>query len=360
MKKFADNSVTYACISDENKLSLYVEGENSVKELCSVGKNANLCGVTSDGQKIIWSEEKDNELAVYMIKNGIPERIGKFGKKQKYSLIPSVVFFDRGFVVTCWGYGTLIFAKNDEIIEIPLEGALDSYGLLDSNGNIIGNDICDTEYFYFTAMKNKDSNVSRLYKLDMNGNIVELASDLSSQYFIRANKLFYVDKDKDFYVADIEEKGITNSTCITTEITGLNVSNDGSIAYIVKAQALYYWNTDDNAHQLHQICNNFENDSEIYLTENADIIFYITNMQEIADWYGMMGTLFYYQKGDNKPQEIASNIYKIKKNDSKDYSSVNPIIVQYSKKNSNDRNLYNIGRLNGNQMEVVIQDTVSY
>jgi hypothetical protein len=356
---FADNSLTFARIDIKHKLSTYVEGTDSVKELCNVGENANLCGISADGQNIIWSEEKDNELLIYTMKNNAPERIGKLGKTQKYSTYPNVIFFDKGFIVTCKEYNTLIFAKNDEVKEVTFNGVMNSYSLLDSNGNYIENDPCNTEFFYFTASKSKDGNISRLYKLDMTGNIQEIASDLSSQFYIKGNKIFYLNDDKDFYIANLESKGISDSCRITTEISYLKISDDGSTAYVVKAGGLYYWNTNDSSYLLHLINNNFGADSEIYLTESGDSIFYLTDMQEIADTYSKIGTLYYYKKGTSEPQNIASKVNTLKHNDSKNYSSTNPIIVQYSKKNSDGVKLYNIGLLNDSKMKIVIQDIIN-
>lgn len=357
---FANNSLTFARIDTKHKLSTYVEGLDSVKELCNVGENADLCGISADGQNIIWSEKKDNELLIYTMKNKVPERIGKLGKTQKYSSYPNVIFFEKGFVVTCKEYNTLIFVKNDEAKEVTFGGVMNLYSLLDSNGNYIENDSCNTEFFYFTANKSKDGNISRLYKLDMTGNIQEIASDLSSQFFIKGNKIFYVNEDKDFYIANLESKGITDSCRITTEISNLEISDDGSTAYVVKSDGLYYWNTNDNSYQLHLINNNFKADSAIYLTESGDSIFYLTDMQEISDSYSKIGTLYSYKKGTSEPQNIASKVYTLKRNDSKNHSSTNPIIVQYSKKNSDGKRLYNIGQLNENKMEIVIQDIISY
>lgn len=357
---FADNSLTFARIDTKFKLSIYVEGTDSVKELCNVGENADLCGLSADGQNIIWSEEKDGELLVYTLKNNVPERIGKLGKKQKYSLPPKVIFFDKGFVVTCKEYNTLIFEKNDEVKEVTFNGVMNLYSLLDSNGNYIENDTCNTEFFYFTARKSKDGYISRLYKLDMTGNIQEIVSDLSSQFYIKRNKIFYLNNDKDFFIANLESNGMLDSRRITTEISYLKISDDGSTAYVAKADGLYYWNTNDNSYQLNLINNNYGANSEVYLTENGDSIFYLTDMQEISDTYSKMGTLYYYKKGTSETQNIATKVYTLKKNDSKNYSSTNPIIVQYSKKNSDGKKLYNIGLLDDNKMKIVIQDIISY
>ena len=83
-------------------------------------------------------------------------------------------------------------------------------------------------------------------------------------------------------------------------------------------------------------------------------------MHEIADTYSKIGTLYYYKKGTSEPQYIASQVYTLKSNDSKNYSSTNLIIVQYSRKNSDGEKLYNIGLLNNNKVKIVIQDIISY
>lgn len=56
---------------------------------------------------------------------------------------------------------------------------------------------------------------------------------------------------------------------------------------------------------------------------------------------------------------MKSKVNTLKHNDSKNYSSINPIIVQYSKKNSDGKKLYNIGLLNDNKMKIVIQDIIN-
>lgn len=357
---FSDSSLTFAYINANKKLLVYITGTDSVKELCNVGDNATLCGISSDGQKIIWAEEKDNELIIYMMKNNVPERIGKLGKTQKYSSYPNVVFFDKGFIVSCKEYNTIVFAKNDTIKEVTFGGVMDLYRILDDNGNSIENSPCKANFFYFTARKSKDGNISRLYKLNMNGNIEEVMSDLSSQYFIRKNKLFYVNNDNDFYVCDITQKGITNLNCVTTEISQLNISNDGETAYVVKANELYYWDTNDTSYKLHKICDTFENDSKIFLTEDETAIFYLIDMQYITDSYNKIGTLYYYKKDTSIPQEIATNVYTLKSNDPQNYLSTNPIIVQYSKKNTYNDELFNIGLLNNNKLKVIIKDVTNY
>ena len=83
-------------------------------------------------------------------------------------------------------------------------------------------------------------------------------------------------------------------------------------------------------------------------------------MQEISDTYSNMGTLYYYKKDTGEAQNIASKVYTLKHNDSRNYSSTNPIIVQFSKKNGDGENLYNIGLLNDNKMKIVIQDIMTY
>lgn len=357
---FADNSLTFVGIDTKHKLSTYVEGTDSVKELCNVGENAYLCGISADGQNIIWSEEKDDELLIYTMKNNVSERIGKLGKKQKYNAYPKVIFFDKGFVVTCREYNTLIFAKNDDVKEVTFSGVMNLYGLLDSNGNYIENNTCNTKFFYFTARKSKDGYISRLYKLDMTGKIQEIATDLSSQFCIKGNKIYYLNDDQDFYVANVEAKGISDSRRVTTEVNYLNISDDGSTAYIVKGDGLYYWNTNNNSFELNLIKNDFGSGSGIYLTEGGDSIFYLTDMQEISDTYSKMGTLYYYKKDTGEAQNIASKVYTLKHNDSRNYSSTNPIIVQFSKKNGDGKNLYNIGLLNDNKMKIVIQDIMTY
>ncbi|MBS6643114.1 MAG: zinc ribbon domain-containing protein [Clostridiaceae bacterium] len=358
--KFADNSLTFARIDDEKKLSMYIEGEDTVKELCSIRGNGNISGISADGKTIIWSEEREYELLIYMMKDNVPERIARWKRKPESSSNTQVVFFDKGFIVTCGSFNKLLFSKDNEVKELSLSGSMDISAILDDNGNSMQNNLGSTDFFYLEARRIKDYFASKLYKLDMNGDVEWTGFDTQSKYSIKGNRIFYKDEDNDFCVSDFEQDGISDSICITTEIDYFRVSEDGSTAYIVKAEGLYYWDTNDDTYRLHKIYNDFGGYSKIFMTEDADAIFYLTDMQDITDTYSMIGTLYYYKKGLEEPQKIAANVYTLKLNDYGMYSSTNPIIVQYSKENDYGNILYNIGSLKNNQMEVMIQDTISY
>lgn len=352
---FSDNSLTFINI-DNNKLSLYKNGDKSMTELCNVDFGANLVGVSDDGTMVIWSEDKDNSLLIYMMKNGVPERIGKFDTNQKY-VYPSVTFLENGFLVNSLNKN-IILCKNNVIQTLSVNEPLNSYTLLDDRGDIVTKSPCNSDYFYITGSNGKSS--SKLFKIGVDGSIDEIISDLNQQYFIKQNNIYYINSNNDFYMGKINQSGISKLECVTTEVSKLRLSSNGTFAYIAKSDGLYYWETNDSSCQLHQISNNFPDNADLYITDSDKTIFYITDKYEITGSYYDIGTLYCYSAAAGESTEIGKDVMLLKANDTEYISSANPIIVQYAALDDNKKPLYNICTLQDNQIKTLLKSVKHY
>ena len=72
--------MSVAGLDAEGELYIYTVGNDSVNNLGKAGEEIELCAVADSGENVIWSDEKDQNICVYMMQNGAQERIGKLGK----------------------------------------------------------------------------------------------------------------------------------------------------------------------------------------------------------------------------------------------------------------------------------------
>lgn len=349
--RYSENNMTVAGVDSKGELYIYTVGSENLIDLCKVGEDADICAVANSGDNVIWSGEKGHNIYVYMMQNGVPERIGKLSKPEGFYSVESY-FFDNGksFIVYAAKTSKLLLSINGEYPkEIELKGIMDNEAVLDQDGHNIYSEASRMESFYFALIKGKDGKRKSLYCMDLNGTLTEVVSDIdvsinwdfwdywsfqdSKKFYLVKGNVFYLDEDGDFFVKAVNEDDVER---ITTEVDAIYVPSGGKYVYLVKSGTLYFWDSSDDEHKLNVITTKFETNNSLYLTDADDIIYYITDTTDITyteeaetkDTFVDKGTLKKYTIGGESIQ-ISDNIIGVWTNDAEWISSEYPIIRKY-------------------------------
>ena len=333
--EYSRNRNTVIGVKDSGEVSIFTKGDSSAKALCNVDSEADICCVADNGSNVIWGVKDGNAFSIYMLKNGAPERIGKITNSEKYSYVYGLFFNnDKSFIIYSDGSAQMILGSNGEIKELALPGVKDYSSFFDQNGQYIDSDDDNIEEPFLLIKKTKNSSTGGLYKLTKEGGFSLEADDINldsawyytNSYYIRNGTVYYINKDGDLYKKQLGEGNETIS--ITTDVKALYIPEAGKYAYIVKAGSLYYIDLSDNDHKLNMVWNKITEEDTIKLTDKPDVIYFITDMQDIYDSYRTKGTVYQFIVG-SEPKEIAKNIMYIQSGDLKSVSADHPIFEQY-------------------------------
>jgi hypothetical protein len=357
--------------NEENELFLYKSGDTEAKDICNMGADATVCGVTDDGNRVIWYSEEEDAVGIYMIKeNGIPERIGKIENPSEY-FSARTQFFDDGksFIIYSFETSQLWMSINGgEVQEISLPGAMTWAGISDINGLKVDSDDDSMTEFYFTVLNNKGSNEATLYRMTKKGELKPIVSDMGgvsfgdyympyNYYFINGN-VYYLNSDNDFVKAKCDGKSKNKAKKITTKADNVYIPQKGDYAYIIKSGSLYYLDLSDKSNQLNLITNEFGKYDALSITDMSNRIYYITDMKDIEDTSSQKGTLYSYTVG-GETEKLADDIMEVKSNDSQEISATSPIFKQYVSHEDAYSIVTNIGTLVDGKYKNIIENVAN-
>lgn len=362
---FSQGNISVAGLDEKGELFVFSYGDTASKRLCNVGSDAEVCCVVDDGSNVIWYNDIDNTFCIYMMENGVPERIGKIKKASKYSVVIGD-FFDNGksFIIASAKSPQILLSVNGgEVQEITLPG-VKGYGVfLDYNGKYVDSDDDSMSEFYFGVLDNKDETDLSLYRMNTDGELKSIVSDMGtsglwylnfSDYHIVDGKVFYINNERDFLQADLEND--KEMVKITTEVSNVYISSDNKYAYIVKSGSLYYWKLSDSSYKLNLITNNFTQYDTLEITDQGDTIYYINETEDIKDSYQDKGVLYRFVIG-SEPEKIAEDVMYIRSNDSENVSAGNPIFIQYVSNEESDF-VVNVGTIAEDKFKVLIENVI--
>lgn len=369
--RYSENKMSVAGVDPKGKLYVYTVGDEKVRELCHAGEDIEICAVANKGDNVIWSDEKEENICVYMMQNGAPERIGKLGKPEKYNMVYGD-YFDGGksYIVYAAKSSKMLLSINGEYPkEINIDG-IKCYGqIMDQNGQYIYSESSRVESFYFSAWNNKDDRMETLYHMDLDGTVTEIAPNLdvsenwdyhgAEKYYFANGKVFYLDKDGDLFVKKEDDK---DSERITTDVDAVYVPSGGRYVYLVKFGSLYYWDVSDKDHKLNVISTNYTTDDSVYLTDKDDVIYYITETMDIKyvedseskDTFENKGMLQKYTVGGDNEQ-ISDNIMGFWMNDAECVRAEFPVIRKYVKTDGRDV-IEEIGTIHNGAYNMVLEN----
>ena len=137
--QYSANGMSVAGLDAEGELYIYTVGNDSVNNLGKAGEEIELCAVADSGENVIWSDEKDQNICVYMMQNGAQERIGKLGKPEQYHSVYAYFFDDgKSFIVYSAKAGKMLLSIDCEYPrEINIAGVKGYGGIMDQDGRPI-------------------------------------------------------------------------------------------------------------------------------------------------------------------------------------------------------------------------------
>jgi len=360
---YSAKKTAVAGVDDDGQLYLFSESNDQAVNVCKIGESSEICAVSDDASNVIWAEErkKNGSYDIYILKDIIPERIGNITIKEGYGSHIYAFFFDKGnsFVVyplsiaSMGGSSMLISYDKQNIEEISLPGFLTYVGFFDCFGNRIDSEDDTIKKYYIPLLNQYNSDVTSIYEWSANNEMVEIVDDIADEYYVREKVVYYIDTDGDFSKKSLSDKEIEKEK-ITTNVDSLYVPVTGNYAYVVKAGNLYYISLSAKDKKLSLVCNDFESENRLYITDNGKVIYYISNREKIDASYRYKGTLYKYVVGE-KPIKIADDIKEISKGDSKFYSAEEPVIWQYVSKKEGDY-IYNIGTIENEKFVVKVKE----
>ena len=347
--QYSANGMSVAGLDAEGELYIYTVGNDSVNNLGKAGEEIELCAVADSGENVIWSDEKDQNICVYMMQNGAQERIGKLGKPEQYHSVYAYFFDDgKSFIVYSAKAGKMLLSIDCEYPrEINIAGVKGYGGIMDQDGRPIYSEESKIESFYFASLDHKDTEIGSLYHMSLDGTLTEVVSNIdtsinwdyweASNYYFVDGRVFYLDKDGDFFVK--KEAG-SDSERITTDVDAIYASANGKYVYLIKSGTLYYWDSSDGEHKLNVIKTEFTPDDTVYLTERDEVIYYITGTADIKysdgskmkDTYSDKGTLNKFTIGGEN-EKISDDIMGLQLNDFERISSKHQVIRKYIEMN---------------------------
>ncbi len=357
---FSAGKTAVAGLDESGQLSIYVVGQEKATAIANIGSEADICAVLDDGSNIIWAEENTN-FDVFMLKNDVPERIGTIINKQKYRSIYAN-FFDNGksyIIYSPNGASILVSLHGETVKDVSLPGVLRYDGIHDYEGKVIDSEDDSIKQFYITVLPKYNSDEASICHWDPDENSInEVTSGISlnnnlfleDNYRIVNGKIYYVNLDGDFLTDSLDRKEKSPIT-ITTDVTDMQVPLDGGYAYIKKTGNLYFVSLTDLSYHLNKIASDINEQDDVYLTDNAKLIFYITNSETIEDSYESYGDLYQYTIGE-EPTKIAVKICDLYTNDSnKEINSKTPIIRQYVSNEKEDF-VFDIGTIEDSEFVI--------
>ncbi len=301
--QYSAGSKSVAGINGDGELVVFSADNKQSKIFCTLDSDAEICGVADDGSNVVWSQRENNASYIYSIKNEVPERIGKISSPNTYC---RGYFLDHGKSILVYAPGgeQLILCDQGTTKEIELPGALDGFifYIFNSKGQPVDSESDTTNEIYFMVVRDYGDETGNLYKMDKQGNLSREADDILQTGWekICNQNFYYVNEDMDLMWTKLgEEKTVT----VTTDVDFMAISPRGKYAYVEKAGSLYYWDTSDETGALHHITSDFDEDSDIYLTNDDKTIFYKTDTEKLAGFGGRKGTLYQYKVGSD-PQYI--------------------------------------------------------
>lgn len=369
--RYSNNEMSVAGVDSSGEMCIYTVGNENVGKLCKVEDDIEFCVVSDNGDNVIWTDEKDQEICVYMMQNGVPERIGKLGDTEKFYYVQGC-FFDAGksFIVFLSGGSQMILSVDGENPKEISMGDLKICGnIVAQDGQNIYSEASEVDSVYFAAMNDRDNTTVFLYKLDMDGTLTEVVSDidLSEDEIYSASerccfvdgKVFYLGRDGDFFVKQVDE---SDAVRITTDVDKIYVSSGGKYAYLVKGGTLYCCDLSDKDYKLNTITIGFNDSSYVYLTDSDDVIYYKTDNTDITytegsetkKTYRNKGTLQKFTVGGESIQ-ISDDVITVWSNDSESISSTHPVIYKYNSMNGADI-IAEIGTLIDGSYSVILEN----
>lgn len=316
-------------INDANEMYLFSTTNMKSQLLCNVGGEIEVCCVADNGSNVIWSTQDGNTYSIYMMKNGVPERIGKITNPNEYSVCGGYFFNDdKSFLIYSPDSAQFILSNSDDIIDVVFPGVITYDAVINQDGQSIDSDDDNiVNGFYVCAANSQDSPNGGLYKISVTGDLMAEVEDMNieSSYFIKNGYVYYMNTTSDLVRKPL---GKENAEVITTDINDFQVSAHGSYAYIVKSGGLYWWDTGDETFQLHLITSTFGQNDRLYLTDKDDEIYRIGNMQDIPDSFLNKGTVYQYTIGQQE-KEIAKDITNVMVSDTEYVSAVAPFFRKH-------------------------------
>ena len=362
---YSNNRNTVIGVSESGEIRIFTKGDSSARVLCNADKDADICCIADDGSNVVWGVKDGNAFGIYMLKNGAPERIGKITNSEKYSYVQGFFYNnDKSFIVYSSGSAQIIWSQNDEIKELALPGVKGNSNFYDQNGQYIDSDEDYIAEPYLIIRKTKSSDTGGLYKLTKEGSFVLEIDDITLysnwdgsaySYYIRNGTVFYINKDGDLYKKQLGEGN--DNVLITTDVKALYIPEQGKYCYLVKAGSLYYIDLSDKDNRLNMIWNKLTDDDTVALTDKPNVLYFITNTQDITDSYLDKGTLYRFVVGE-EAGELAEDIMSIRKGDAKSVSADHPIFSQYVSHEEYDY-IINIGTCSDGEYKVLI-NSVEY
>ncbi len=349
---FEDYDVSYsqghsavAGVDSRGQLYVFAAGDDAPASICNIGENAKVSAVLDDGSSVVWSEDNFGDVDVFMLKNGVPERIGNLPYEiKRASGVVTAKFFANGkSLVVCAQSCCYMLAAIDggEVKQVPLPGGMKSGDLLDRNGNTIESESDDLSEFYLQILNSVDDDVWSMYRWVPGKDMEEVASDIftkdwsnwfryrnSQNYFMVDGVIYYEDGKGDFCKKPLAGKAGQEAEKITTDIEAAYIPKTGKYAYIVKNDSVYYVDLADKDHKLNVICDGFTPKDVLYTTDKPDIIYYIKDAADIGETVWTKGVLYRYDVGKDST-EIAEDIVQLRITDSLIYNSQEPVIEQY-------------------------------
>lgn len=360
---FSKGNKSVAGLNEKGELFIFSYGDTASKNLCNAGTDVEICAVADDGSNVIWCNEDGNFSSVYMMVNGVPERIGKISMTNEYSTVSGTFFDnDKSFIIDSSRSPELLLSVDGgEVQEIMLPGVKGYGPFLDANGNYIDSDDDSMSEFYFQVLDNEDTMEEAIYRMSRDGELKSIVSDANamwrlngSDYCIADGKVYYINNDSDLAAVSLEKANQT--TEITTEVSDFYISCDSKYAYIVKSGSLYYCELSDSSYKLNLITNNFTNKDTLAVTDRGDTIYYINETQDVGDKYWDKGTLYCFTVG-SEPRKLADNVMYIRSCDTRYVSVEQPIFIQYVS-NRMDGYVANVGTVSNDKFEILINNVV--
>ena len=217
-------------------------------------------GISDDGSLYSWCEESGEDFVVYMSVNGEREKVFtitdnssrrikvSFNKAKNFAVISS---YDSDYVA--------LWTPDTGITKVKLTNELAFLGVYTDIGHLDDYDDVDAGTIYICT--DEEANIKNLYAITLDGNREKIVSKVL-KWAIRNDFLYYITDDNVLFGASVKDGTVTNESKIADGVCDFSISPDGSaIVYI----------------------------------------------RDVAN--DMIGSLYYYKSGNEKPVKIVNESY---------------------------------------------------
>lgn len=310
----ANDSLTALVYKEQGIYILPERADELVKVAsCEEGSEANLVGISNDGEMAVWTEKKGQTTTVYTAENMEKEKLGSLELKDSSYNLTYAFFINEGTeVIVGNGFSDQLFRKKigEECIKVKAEGTINQFNIYTIQGRLFGSHRNNVKGIYVVTEGEKNY-LKDLYYIDENGNSAKVIWNILNLIDIQNGKVVLLDKDHTLYENDLRLNETGEFNKISTDVETAQVSKNGNYIYYGKdmedeAFTLYEYKNGINSERIKIADDVFK----MKISADGNQVIYLKNPVKLQNADMTAGDLYVKDIGKD-PVKVSSDIISI-------------------------------------------------